>query len=132
MDEQTTETWLSELRGSRPWTEAEARRVIAACEASGEPIAAFARRSGFEPKRVYRWRDRLGAALAKSDAHELERVSLPAFVPVTVRAAPAPPNAGAAVTVCTRDGLRVEVTELDGASAAWVATLVRSLAEVPS
>jgi hypothetical protein len=56
---------------------------------------------------------------------------VPAFLPVTVRATPTPPL-GVAVTVCTREGLRVEVKELDATSAAWVATLVRSLAEMAS
>jgi hypothetical protein len=31
-----------------------------------------------------------------------------------------------------RDGTRVKVTQLDAASAAWVAMLVRSFEEVPS
>jgi hypothetical protein len=49
-----------------------------------------------------------------------------------VRTAKAASAVSAAVTVCMRDGTRVEVAQLDGASAAWVATLARSLEEVPS
>jgi transposase-like protein len=123
-----TEKWLVELRGSRPWTEAEGRRVIEAWEASGESVAAFARRVGLVPQRMYWWRERLGAGPVKARAQEVREVSVPAFLPVTVRATPTP-TLGAAVTVCTREGIRVEVTELDATSAAWVATLVRSLEE---
>ncbi len=121
------EKWLVELRGSRPWTEAEGRRVIEAWEASGESVAAFARRVGLVPQRMYWWRERLGAGAVKARVQEVREVSVPAFLPVTVRAPP--PSPGVAVTVCTREGIRVEVTELDATSAAWVATLVRSLEE---
>lgn len=130
MNSATTERWLAELRGSRPWTETEGRRVIDAWKASGEPVSAFARRAGLVPQRVYWWRGRLGAGLVKASAQEVREVPVPAFLPVTVRATLAPTLS--AVTVCTQDGLRVEVKELDAASAAWVATLVRSLAEMTS
>jgi len=53
------------------------------------------------------------------------------FVPVTVRTeAPPPLGMGAAVTVVVSAELRIEVAELDATSAAWVATLVKSLQEV--
>jgi hypothetical protein len=133
MDRQTTETWLLDLQGPLPWTDAQARRVVDAWEASGVSVSAFARRSGLQAKRVERWCKRLGVGgkPAKSVAHALEETSGPTFLPVTVRAASVP-SAGAAVTVCTRDGIRVEVAELDATSAAWVAALVRSLAEASS
>lgn len=124
----TTEKWLGELRGSRPWTETEGRRVVGAWEASGESVAVFARRAGLVPRRVYWWRERLGGGRGEVPAREAPG---PTFLPVTVRAMPTP-AAGAAVTVCTREGLRVEVKELDATSAAWVAALVRSLAEMAS
>jgi hypothetical protein len=130
MDVQTAESWLLELQGPRLWTEPEARRVIEAWKASGETVSAFARRAGLLRQRVYCWRERLGFAPAKEAAavHEALEMSVPAFLPVTV-SAPLAPSASAAVTVCTRDGLRIEVAELDAMSAAWVASLVRSLAE---
>jgi hypothetical protein len=127
MDRRTTERWLSELRGPRAWTEFEARRVIEAWQESGESVAAFARDSGLAAQRVYWWRGRLGAVPAGTVAHEEQVTLMPTFVPVTLRATSS--STAAAVTVCTRDGLRVEVAELDGTSAAWVATLVRSLGE---
>src|SRR5277367_6499633 len=113
-----TEGWLAELRSSRSWTEAEGRQVIEAWEASGESVAAFARSAGLVPQRVYWWRGRLGAGGAKAGAPASREVSLSAFVPVTVRATPAS-TPGAAVTVCTREGLRIEVAEIDATSAAW-------------
>jgi transposase-like protein len=128
MGRAVTERWLAELRGSRSWTEEEGQRVIEAWEASGESVSVFARRVGLVPQRVYWWRRRLGAGPAKAGATEARALSVAAFVPMTVRATPAP-ILGAAVTVCTPEGLRIEVTDLDATSAAWVATLVRSLAE---
>jgi transposase-like protein len=61
MGRAVTERWLAELRGSRSWTEEEGQRGIEAWEASGESVAAFARRVGLVPQRVYWWRRRLGA-----------------------------------------------------------------------
>ena len=131
MAEQTMESGLAKLRGRRPWTEDEARRVIEAWKASGVTVPAFARKVGLAVDRVYRWRERLGAAPAEPRARGTRRASprVSALVPVVVRATPAAPpsDASAPVTVCTREGLRVEVAGLDAASAAWVATLVRSL-----
>jgi transposase-like protein len=129
MSRAMTEKWLAELRGSRPWTEAEGQRVIEAWEASGESVASFARRTGLVPQRVYWWRGRLGAGAAKARVQQERVASVPAFLPVTVRAASAP-TLRAGVTVCTREGLRVEVAELDATSALWVATLVRSIEEM--
>jgi transposase-like protein len=131
MAEQTMESGLARLRGRRPWTEDEARRVIEAWKTSGLTVSVFARRAGLAVDRVYRWRARLGAVHAEAGALGVRRRSPPvsALVPVVVRTTPpAPPlEASAKVTVCTREGLRVEVTALEAASAAWVATLVRSL-----
>ena len=136
MAKQTMESWLAGLRGSRPWTTNEGRRVIEAWETSGLTVAAFARKTELKAKRVYWWREQLGANAAEASAIEVRREppAAPAFVPVVVRAAPAmqPPGVGVPVTVCTRGGLRVEVATLDAASAAWVTSLVRSLGEVPS
>lgn len=129
MGRQTKGGDLSELRGSRRWTEDEGRRVIEAWRASGKAVPAFAKASGFAPQRVYWWRDRLDQG-AKADG--IAPAPAPAFVPVIVRSTKTASTASAAVTVCMRDGTRVEVTQLDAASAAWVATLVRSFEEVPS
>src|SRR5262249_11743409 len=57
---QATERWMLDLRGSRPWTEDEGHRVIAAWSTSGETVAAFARRVGLSAGRIYWWRARTG------------------------------------------------------------------------
>lgn len=41
------------------WTPEDARRVLDEAEGSGEPLAAFARRHGVGPARLYWWRKRL-------------------------------------------------------------------------
>jgi hypothetical protein len=131
MVEQTMESGLARLRGRRPWTKDEARRVIEAWKASGVTVRAFARGAGLAVDRVYRWRGRLGVMPAVGSARGVRRESPPvsALVPVVVRATPTAPPSGASapVTVCTGEGLRVEVAALDAVSAAWVAMLVRSL-----
>ena len=99
---------VSELIGTgRNWTEAEAREVLVACDASGESAAAFARRLGVDVHRLWRWRRRLSAASS--------------FVPVDVR------GSWPAVVVTTEDGVRVEVSTVDATSAEWVATMLGKL-----
>jgi len=98
----------AELGVSRKWTEEDAREALAALEASGESVNAFARRLGIVPQRLLWWRSRLG------------RVT-PSFVPVEVI------GASPAVVVVTEDGTRVEVSTADAASAEWVGTMLRSL-----
>lgn len=41
------------------WTPEDARRVLDEAEQSGEPLAAFARRHGVAPARLYWWKKRL-------------------------------------------------------------------------
>lgn len=118
MSKRTAEEWFSELRGSRPWTEEEARRVLDAWEKSGEPVNKFARGVGLGAGRVYWWRKRLSVTTDKACTPTAT------FLPMVVREAPL---ASHGATVWTRDGHRVEVSSLDGASAVWVAMVVRSL-----
>jgi len=100
--------------------------VIDSWRTSGLTVAAFAREAGLKASRVYGWREQIGAAPAKAGSREA-----PVLLPVVLRGGPTapPPGARAPITVCARDGLRVEVAALDAASAAWVATLMRSLGE---
>ena len=44
------------------WTDDEARAVLAAQDASGLSVAAFAAREGLDPQRLYFWRRRLGSS----------------------------------------------------------------------
>lgn len=72
-----------------PWTEAEARAVLAAAHASGLSIAAFARRHGMSDRQLYWWHMRLGML---ADEH----VQTPsAFVPLAI----APSGGGSGVDV---------------------------------
>ena len=118
---------LAELRGRQRWSEEQGRGVVEAWEARGESIPTFARRAGLVPQRVYWWKERLGHGRGRASAVP----AAPAFVPMTVRSAPVA-LVNAAVTVIASDGLRIEVAELDATSAAWVATLVKTLREVVS
>lgn len=72
----------------------------------------------------------MGCAGGSAPRRRGMRRTAPAFLPVIVR--PPPSAAATGVTVPMRDGVEVEVARLDAASAAWVATLVRSLEEVVS
>lgn len=119
MTKQVVAETFSELRGSRPWTEGEARRVLASWEASGTTVSEFARGAGIDAQRIYGWRRRLGARAAGASS------SAAALVPVVVRDAPSASATGA--TVWSRAGHRIDVTALDGASAAWAAAVVRAL-----
>ena len=123
MAKRSVERGLSELRGSRPWAEEDARRVIDAWRASGETVAAFARREGLVPQRVYWWRDRIGA----------EPLPAASLLPVVVRATPmVQASSGVGASVWTREGHRIEVAELDEASARWVAMVMKSMSEMVS
>jgi transposase-like protein len=120
MARRTAESVFSDLQGSRPWSEDEARRVIDAWRESGETVAAFARREGLVAHRVYWWRGRLGGG-------PLPAVSL---LPVVVRATPEPRTSSAVgISVWTRQGHRIDVGQLDEASARWIAMVMRSMSE---
>jgi hypothetical protein len=125
MGKQTVDAF-SDLRGREPWSEADGRRVVDACESSGKSVPAFAKEAGLGARRIYWWRTRLqqpgGNNAVLGGAGEARGTSL---VPVVVREAPLVRVGGA--TVWTREGHRVDVTALDGASAAWVAMVVRAL-----
>jgi transposase-like protein len=131
MVDQTAAKRLLELGGRRKWSEEEGRFVVAAWEESGESVPTFARGAGLFPQRVYWWKERLGRG-GEPARTAVVTASTSTFVPLTVRAEePAPRGlSGAAVTVVVSSELRIEVAELDATSAAWVATLVKSLGEV--
>lgn len=76
-------------RTADSWTEAEARRQLAAFEGSNESLAVFCRRIGVSPQRMYYWRDRLRATGAGRPSS-----LVPQFVEVAVR----PTTAAAAST----------------------------------
>jgi transposase-like protein len=132
MAEQTMESWLVKLQGARPWTAEEGRQVIKAWSKSGLTVAAFARKTGLKQGRVYWWREHLGTVPEAANAIDV-REEPPPFLPVVLRDALTQPlGMSVPVAVCTRGGLRIEVAALGAVSAAWVASLVRSVEEVPS
>jgi hypothetical protein len=96
------------MAGGTRWTEADAREVVSAWEASGESGPAFGRRFGIVPQRLWWWRSRLSTRASS-------------FVPVEVT------RTEAAVVVTTEEGVRVEVPAMDAASVEWVAMLVERL-----
>jgi transposase-like protein len=79
------------------WTEDDAHTVLAAQDASGLSVAAFAAREGFDPQRLYFWRRRFGSSA--------EGRQTPTFI--EVRAA----TARECVEVVLRSGCVIRVTE---------------------
>jgi hypothetical protein len=53
---------IEELRASRYWSEEEGRHAVALWRKSGEPLAAFASRTGLRRARLRYWADRCDAA----------------------------------------------------------------------
>ena len=97
-----------------PWTESDARRVLADWQRSGDTLEAFARSRGLVPQRLAWWKKRLltsGAAVT--------------FAPATVIDAPAVASTGLAAMIRLSHGITIE---LDGASPSWIAALARALA----
>jgi len=97
------------------WSEDEAREILAAWEKSGESGAAFARSLRVDPQRLFWWKRRLSGTSAPGG-----------FAPVVI-APPTPTGASVVVTVRGADRF-IEVHEVNGATAAWVAALLGRLA----
>lgn len=112
------------VRGGTKWSADEAQRILDEWAASGESLQTFARQRGLVPQRLWWWLKRLAGKRRRRVGDNATLATGPAFLPVTVR--PVEPEPVLA-TVETAGGLRVEVRALDGASAAWVAQLVRAL-----
>jgi len=101
------------------WTEADARRVLADWQRSGDSLEAFARSRDLVPQRLAWWRKRLRAA-------RRERSATLTLVPATVIGGA---TAGPAAVIRLADGT---VIEIDSVSSAWVAALARELARSAS
>ena len=106
------------------WSEADAREVLAALDASGESVSTFAEHHGLHPHRLWRWRRKLSQAAqarAKGEDGPLEQV---AFAPVVVS------GLGREVAVVVRVGsVEIEIVDTSGVEASWLAALVRAAAE---
>ena len=128
MRKQELEELGRELRAKQFWSEDDARRAVAALTASGETTDEFARKLGMKPYRLARWRGRLqqeqGVVVASARAASATPRKSTAFVPVTVRdeRTGRPP-----VVVAMGTAVRVEIYEVDPASAAWVTSIITAL-----
>jgi hypothetical protein len=110
------------------WTEATAKGLLDEWASSEEPMAVFARRLGVSAQRLAWWMKRLGHAGRTQSMATGSRATIPAFVPVTVRAASvAIEREPMAAVIDFGAAMRVELRTLDGASAEWVAMLARAL-----
>jgi transposase-like protein len=124
--------WARAIKQGTPWTESDAREVLAEWSRSSETVVDFARREGIAPTRLYRWKH-----ILKSRG---ERAAGSSLVPVTVREAPVVRAAGprfaergddsVAVVIDVSNGeLRVAVAETNAVSPEWVATLLKLVRE---
>jgi transposase-like protein len=126
-------------RRTKPWTAAEASRVVDEFESSGMGLEQFAIANGFSPSRLTRWRQRLGRApststkkprgLRRAHAPTMEMVEL---VPASDEV-PAAPNSRApqeqeddriGLLVTLRSGCQIRL------EASLRSTQLRSLIEV--
>lgn len=101
-----------------PWTESDARRVLAEWKRSGDTLEAFARSRGLVPQRLAWWRKRLLPSGAAASAAVT-------FAPATVVDAPADAPTGLTAMIRLSHGITIE---LDGASPSWIAAFARELA----
>jgi transposase-like protein len=70
---------MGDGQGSRRWSAARAREVLAEAKQSGESLSAYAQRHGIDPQRLYTWRRKLEAVKGADSSP-----SKAAFVPVRV------------------------------------------------
>lgn len=96
------------------WTEDEARAAMTEWKASGKSGAAFARSKGIDPQRLFWWRGRFEGAESKK----------PMFVPLVATPASSKAASAAALIVTTERGARIEVWDVDAATAAWVVAVL--------
>lgn len=111
----------------RDWTEVEARQVLAACEASGLSMRAFAFREGLRPRRLYWWARRLASRETSARGKESPAVS---FVPAVVRIDPPGLASRAAITIRVGTRATMEIVEPSLVSAAWVAEVMTELERI--
>ncbi len=118
------EAFLRGLRKPGHWSEADARRALSLCDASGQSRAAFARDHGLRATRLAWWKKRLGewtsvppeqAPAARRDERFVELVAPAGEVAVT------------AVATVRVGHVVVELSTLDGSAAEFVASLSRAL-----
>jgi transposase-like protein len=109
----------------KTWTPEDARRVLAACAATGGTQAEFAREHRLRQERLSFWRSRLRNIEETAAAANGAMVR---FVPAVVKEA-AVAGGGATTVIRVSAGVAVEIAD---ASPEWVAGLVRCLCEAAS
>ena len=102
----------SDIRRTR-WTTSDAAKVLAEFEASGKSMTEFGRERGLHPMRLSRWQKRLGRTTGSVG-----------LVPVTINGATSI-RVGSCGLVVETSSARLEVHDVDPATAAWVAEFVR-------
>jgi transposase-like protein len=112
------------LRGQR-WSAEDARRVLAAVEESGLPLAAFARKYGLVEQRLGWWRKRLAEWGEPGGADEAQPLGLVR----AVVSSSVVELGGCEVVVRLPHGVAIEMAD---ASPQWVVALVRGLCEAAS
>jgi hypothetical protein len=110
------------------WTEATARRVLAACAKSGLSMRAFAASKGLHPLRLYWWKKRLGSEAEEQRGErrvrKRRREPTTRFVPAVVTEGTMVMPARAPIVI--RYGR--STMELDaGVSPVWVASVMIEL-----
>lgn len=112
--------------GERNWSEAEARRVLAACEASGLSMRAYAMREGLRPRRLYWWTNRL-AAVERSRRVEDEAVR---FVPAVVKVELPRGTSGSAIMIRVGATATMEIVDPRAVPSGWVAEVMAELERI--
>lgn len=113
----------SKRSGERDWTEAEARRVLAACKASGLSMRAFAFREGLLPRRLYWWTKRLGLHRTSRRRNETAM----RFVPAVITADAPRPRALVTLRIGAKTAMEIDPSAV---SASWVAAVMTELERV--
>ena len=111
---------MGRAKGRRRWSEVEVRAMLREWESSGQTLTAFARRRGYVPERLRRWKKKL----------EGKPASGARFVPVEIPGSTAALRSGASpaerrVEIAVPGGLRVVL--VDPIDPALVACLVVEL-----
>jgi transposase-like protein len=115
---QATSVEIDRIRSKR-WTESDARMVVAAVEASGLTIGAFAKQHALDHQRLRWWIQRFAA--------KREPAASPSFVPVVVR--PERDDGSVALVVRLAPQPSLEIRMPERVSPAWLAAVLRELGE---
>jgi len=97
--------------------------MLAACEASGLSMHAFALREGLQPWQLYSWTKRL----ALRETSPRDNATAVRFVPAIVKADLPRPASRATITIRVGTKTMMEIVEPSVVPAAWVAEVMTEL-----